>query len=69
MKIIKIIEMPKEEVRLDALEKALISAGGNCEGYAPCKTEHGEKLKNCGEYNSNPCSRCGGLLFCVDYSF
>lgn len=29
--------MPKDEIRLDALEKALISAGSNCVGYAPCK--------------------------------
>ena len=30
MKRLKIIEMPREEVRLDALEKAMVSAGTNC---------------------------------------
>lgn len=69
MKRIRIIEMPKDEIRLDALEKALISAGSNCIGYAPCKTERGETLKNCDNYNSNPCASCGGLLYCSNYSF
>ena len=46
MKRIKLIEMPKEEVRLEELEKSLVSAGsdndssstecGSCEGGLYC---------------------------------
>lgn len=69
MKRIKIIEMPKEEVRLDALEKALIEAGDNCGTYSPCKTETGEMGNKCVNYNTAPCGGCGGALFCASYIF
>ncbi len=69
MKRIRIIEMPKEEVRLDALEKALISAGSNCESYSPCKTEQGTTGNKCLNYNTVPCGGCGGALFCASYIF
>ena len=68
MKRIKIIEMPKEEVRLDALEKALISAGSNCGSYSPCTTEQGTTANKCMKFNTAPCSGCGGGLFCVLYT-
>lgn len=66
MKRIRIIEMPKDEIRLDALEQALIEAGDNCGTYSPCKTESGAMRNKCMTFNTAPCA-CGGELFCFSY--
>ena len=58
--------MPKEEIRLDALEQVLIEAGDNCGTYSPCKTESGEMRNKCMTFNTAPCA-CGGGLFCFSY--
>lgn len=58
--------MPKDEIRLDALEQALIEAGDNCGTYSPCKTESGAMRNKCMTFNTAPCA-CGGELFCFSY--
>ena len=67
MKKLKIIEMPREEIRLDALEKAMVGAGDNCGTYSLCKTSTGDAHK-CMTFNDAPCS-CGGNLYCHSYTF
>lgn len=59
MKRIKIIEMPRKEIRLEALDKSVISAGDNCSLYTTC----GGTKTFCMNYNNNECG-CGGDLYC-----
>ena len=61
MKRIKFIEMPREEIRLDELEKDMIGAGDNCGTYEQCTSA---MKSTCRIYNTNPCSCGGALLFC-----
>ena len=64
MKRLKIIEMPKEEIRLDALEKAMIGAGDNCGVYEICINA---QKSPCKHFNTSPCSCGGGLLYCISF--
>lgn len=70
MSRIKFIEMPREEIRLDALEQSMIGAGGDCVELRVCEGER--KTSTCETYESGPCSggkgSCGGSLYCSPFT-
>lgn len=58
--------MPREEIRLDALEQSMIGAGGDCNVLKVCEDE---KESKCDEYQTGLCSggkgACSGDLYCA----
>lgn len=63
---LKIIEMPREEIRLGILEQAMIEAGSNCETLRVCTDG---KTSTCKPYDSSQCASggCGGEFFASHY--
>lgn len=63
MSRIKFIEMPREEIRLDALEQSMIGAGGDCRKFVVCVEE--KNTSDCQEHVSGLCSgSCTAELYC-----
>lgn len=64
MSRIKFIEMPREEIRLDALEQSMIGAGGDCTKLFICVD--GKVSSDCDKHKSGLCSgSCTAELYCI----